>query len=341
MARRIVAGIEFDTTRVTGGLAVLFVGIALGSAVQGAEHPERLLESARVRSAAARAMVNLDRRMICWKGETPQFDGRISEGEYADASPFRWNADWVEAMKQEISSPRDLDFEGWVKHDGEHLYLALDITDDTFYGIETGRWLPQQDPNAHVIGERERGRPWFGDMIEVLLYGRALDAQEAISDVTGDGRGVQIIYNLTKALEGGIGVPGMLPHGPNRTVENWENNKRWILDDIIEARTAVYEREDRYTVELRIRLDGGIEITDGGYWGDGMPDTPIGFNLSIGDVDTEDRSPDGLLHHETWWAGKMSARNRTPRVKLWGVLVLTSQRKGGTEPSASGTREAN
>ena len=48
----------------------------------------------------------------------------------------------VEAMKQEIASTHDLDFEGWVKHDGEHLCLALDITDDTFYGIETERWLP-------------------------------------------------------------------------------------------------------------------------------------------------------------------------------------------------------
>ena len=166
-------------------------------------------------------------------------------------------------------------------------------------------------------------------MIEVLICGRMLDLQEAVSDVTGDGRGVQIIYNLTKSLEGGVGIPGMLPHGPNRTVENWENNKRRILHDIIESRTEIYEPEDRYTVELRIRLDGGIEITDGAYWTDGTADTPIGFNLSIGDVDTEDKSPDGLLHHEIWWAGKMSDRNRTPRVKLWGVLLLTSQRKDG------------
>ena len=170
-----MAGIQFDTKKLKGGLAALLGGIVLASAIQGAEPPEHVLESTRVRGAAARAMVNLDRRMICWKGETPRFDGQVSQGEYADASPFRWNAEWVEAMKQEITSPGDLDFEGWVKHNGEHLYLALDITDDTFYGIETGRWLPKQDPNAHVIGERERGRPWFGDMIEVLIYGRMLN----------------------------------------------------------------------------------------------------------------------------------------------------------------------
>ena len=139
------------------------------------------------------------------------------------------------------------------------------------YGIETERWLPRQDEFAHVIGERERGRPWFGDMIEILIFGRMLGIGEPVSDVTGDGRGIQIIYNLTKSLEGGIGVPGMLPHGPNRTVENWENNRRWILDDIIETRTVIHDLEDSYTVEVRIRLDGGMEIQEGQYWTDGMP----------------------------------------------------------------------
>ena len=290
------------------------------------------VESAELQRAAAEALVNLDRQMVCWKGATPEFDGRIVEGEYADAAPFEWNVDWVEAMKQDIASRQDLDFNGWVKHDGEHLYLAFDITDDIFYGIETDRWLPQQDEFAHVIGERERGRPWFGDMIEILTYSRMLEIGEPVSDVTGDGRGIQIIYNLTKSLEGGIGVPGMLPHGPNRSVENWENNKRWILDDIIETRTEIHASDDRYTVEVRIRLDGGMEIREGEYWADGMPDTPIGFNLAVGDVDEPEKTPDGLLHHETWWAGKTVRQGSGPRLKLWGVLVLTSKEK----PVASG-----
>ena len=294
--------------------------------------PEGAVESAELQQAAAKALVNLDRRMVCWKGVTPEFDGRIVEGEYADAAPFEWNADWVEAMKQDIASRQDLDFNGWVKHDGEHLYLAFDITDDIFYGIETDRWLPQQDEFAHVIGERERGRPWFGDMIEILTYSRMLEIGKPVSDVTGDGRGIQIIYNLTKSLEGGIGVPGMLPHGPNRGVESWENNKRWILDDIIETRTEIHASDDRYTVEVRIRLDGGMEIREGEYWADGMPDTPIGFNLAVGDVDEPEKTPDGLLHHETWWAGKTVRQGSGPRVKLWGVLVLTSKEK----PGASG-----
>ena len=74
-----MAGIQFDTKKLKGGLAALLGGIVLASAIQGAEPPEHVLESTRVRGAAARAMVNLDRRMICWKGETPRFDGRIGE----------------------------------------------------------------------------------------------------------------------------------------------------------------------------------------------------------------------------------------------------------------------
>lgn len=289
--------------------------------------PESVLESDEVRQVAARALVSLDRWMVCWEGSTPEFDGRIDQGEYDDATQFEWNAEWIEAMKQEITSRQDLDFSGWVKHDGEHLYLAFDITDDIFYGIETERWLPPQDEFAHVIGERERGRPWFGDMIEILTYSRMLDLGEPVSEVTGDGRGIQIIYNLTKSLEGGVGVPGMLPHGPNQTVENWDNNRRWILEDIIETRTVIHELENRYTVEVRIRLDGGMEIREGAYWSNEMPDTPIAFNLAIGDVDEAEKAPDGLLHHETWWAGKTVRRDSGPRVKLWGALVLTSKEK--------------
>ncbi len=306
---------------VCGGL------LALATGCGEIQAPPDVLGSADVRQAAIQSRANPDRQMVCWKGATPLFDGHIGPDEYRDATPFEWNSEWTEAMKQEITSRQDLDFRGWIKHDGEHLYLALDVSDDIFYGIETERWLPPQDEFAHVIGERTRGRPWFGDMIEILTYSRMLDIGEPVSDVTGDGRGVQIIYNLTKSLEGGIGVPGMLPHGPNRSVESWENNKRWILEDIIETRTVMIESEDRYTMELRLRLDGGVEIRDGEYWTDGMADTAIGFNLAVGDVDEAEKAPDGLLHHETWWAGKTVQPDSGPRVKLWGLLVLTAREK--------------
>lgn len=284
-----------------------------------------LLSDPSVRAAASAANAKLDRSMTCWRGNTPHFDGRIELGEYEDASSFAWTPQWVEAMREEISTKEDLYFQGWIKHDGKHLYLALDIQDDVFYGIETERWLPDSDPHAHVIGSRTKGRPWFGDMVEFLIYGRMIDIAQPISDVTGDGRGVQIIYNLTKSHRGGIGDPGMLPHGPNRTVENWTNNRRWVEEDIIETRTVIYPDENRYTLELRLRLQGGVEIAEDVYWSLDQPDAVVGFNLSIGDVDDERHSPGGLLRHETWWAGKRDQSE--PRNKQWGMLVFTAKRK--------------
>ena len=114
----IVAGIKFDTKNLTGGLAAVLGGIALACTVHDPEPPGRMLDSPDVQSAAARAMVNIwiDARPAGRERRRGLTVGSVN-GEYADASPFRWNADWIEAMKQEIASPQDLDFEGWIKHD--------------------------------------------------------------------------------------------------------------------------------------------------------------------------------------------------------------------------------
>jgi len=77
--------------------------------------------------------------MICWRGNTPHFDGRIESGEYAKASSFACVPLWDEVMRKEISTKEVLYFQGSIKHDGKYLYLVLDIQDDVFYGIETER----------------------------------------------------------------------------------------------------------------------------------------------------------------------------------------------------------
>jgi hypothetical protein len=82
------------------------------------------------------------------------------------------------------------------------------------------------------------------------------------------------------------------------------------------------------TVEIRIRLSGGIEISEGVYWSMETDDTPIGFSLAIPDVNTQEKSPDNSLHHETWWAGKLTSSDPITRKKLWGLLVMTSKEKG-------------
>ena len=151
-----------------------------------------------------------------------------------------------------------------------------------------------------MIGIRTQGRPWFGDMVKIFVYGRMVELGLPISDSTGDGRDVQISFNLAKSLEGGIGDPLMLPHGPKRTEENWNSSRRWINEDIIQTRTVINPDESRYTEELRLLLKRGVEISNGIFWETDKTDAVVGFNLSIDAMDTQAASLDGLLRHENW-----------------------------------------
>ena len=90
-----------------------------------------------------------------------------------------------------------------------------------------------------------------------------------------------------------------------------------------ETRIQRDDSNNRYPVEVRIRLEGGIEIAEGEYSSVDWADAPIGFNLALGDVDKPENSCLGRLHHETWWVGKTSKGKPEERVKLSGVLLMT------------------
>ena len=57
----------------------------------------------------------------------------------------------LDPRSRRTTDPRDLALRGWVKHDGKRLYFAFDITDDVLYGIDTPRWLPDENPKAHEL----------------------------------------------------------------------------------------------------------------------------------------------------------------------------------------------
>ena len=75
----------------------------------------------------------------------------------------------------------------------------------------------------------------------------------------------------------------------------------WIEDDIIETRTVIFPDENRYTVELRLLLEGG--------------------------VGTQAESLDGLLRYETFKKEKRDMK--VDRKKQWGLLILSVKRKSG------------
>src|SRR5688572_5204430 len=107
--------------------------------------------------------------MRAWQGTTPEIDGVISAGEWDDATIFRGGRGWV-ATFTPTTDDRDLALRGWVKHDGENLYFAFRVEDDVLYGIDTPRWLPDENPRAHEL--TRDGYPWFGDEIEILIHSR-------------------------------------------------------------------------------------------------------------------------------------------------------------------------
>src|SRR5690349_14041559 len=100
------------------------------------------------------------RHLYAFNGKTPVIDGIIAEGEWDDATQFYGNSDWVPQFSG-TTDPNDLSVHAWVKHDDKRLYFAFVVTDDVLYGIDTPRWLPDNNPNAHDL--TPQGYPWFGD----------------------------------------------------------------------------------------------------------------------------------------------------------------------------------
>ena len=89
------------------------------------------------------------KELSAYPGKTPKLDGVISPGEWDDATTFD-NTGWM-AQFSPTTNAKDLALKGYVKHDGKRLYFAFDVTDDVLYGIDTPRWLPDDNPHAHEI----------------------------------------------------------------------------------------------------------------------------------------------------------------------------------------------
>jgi hypothetical protein len=140
--------------------------------------------------------------MRAWRGATPVLDGVISPGEWDDATTFRGGRGWVPTFTP-TTDDRDLSLQGWVKHDWENLYFAFRVEDDVLYGIDTPRWLPDENPRAHEL--TREGFPWFGDEIEILIHSRPTGDEPDRLNAAGDGASWQMVCNLTKSRLGGVG----------------------------------------------------------------------------------------------------------------------------------------
>lgn len=163
------------------------------------------------------------RTLDAYAGKAPNLDGTISKGEYSDATRFTGVSDWI-AQFTPTKDPKDLSVVGYVKHDDKYLYFAFDVTDDVLYGIDTERWLPDNNPRAHEISRE--GYPWFGDEMEILL--NASNKWKDDENAAGNGFSWQMVCNLTKSQLHNTNVGGILAGEPRRSTDAWNTYVGWI-----------------------------------------------------------------------------------------------------------------
>lgn len=264
------------------------------------------------------------RFLDAYPGTTPKIDGKLSTGEWKDATPITGVIDWTHTFSP-TTSREDLNLKGWVKHDGKRLYFAFEIDDNLLYGIDTPRWLPKENPKAHefIDGKPTRDAfPWFGDEMEILL--NATYKWVGNESVEANGRSWQMVVNLTKSRLGGLGKGGLLEGEPRRNAEGFARYSQWIDSGAMVAATSVKPNKKGYYIEWSIAMDPCVEVEPGKFWSPAMGDRPVGINIALGDLDRpEDGEGNfGNFHHEDWFAGGPKTRTQ---LKDFGTLWLRAK----------------
>lgn len=258
-----------------------------------------------------------------WFGHAPAIDGRLSPGEWSDATEIRGVRDWTPEFSP-VKNDRDLALRGWVKHDAQWLYFAFRVTDDVLYGIQTDRWLPTENAKAHEL--TREGFPWLGDEMELLI--NAPNTWKGDEDSDGTPASWQMVCNLTKSRLGGIGVGGLLEGEPRSDPRAWETYGQWIREGAQKAAARRVPEKNEYIIEWAVRFDRCMEIAPGKFYDPKDGPVTVGLNIAVGDLDhpRDGTGNFGSFHHEQWWAG--SPRTRT-RKNNFGTLQIhgTARRK--------------
>ena len=256
------------------------------------------------------------RELHAYLGTTPAIDGRIEAGEWADATRFTGPQGWISQFSP-VTSKEDLSFTGYVKHDGKKLYFAFDVTDDVLYGIDTPRWLPDNNPKAHEL--TREGWPWFGDEIELLIHsGPRWKGNESAA---GNGFSWQMVTNLTKSRLGGIGTGGLLEGEPRSDPTAWETYQQWIKGGAMQAAARPKPSGKGYIIEWSVSFEPCLELEAGKFYVPDMGVRSFGLNIAVGDLDDKATGTGnfGNFHHEDWFAGAKDVRTQ---LRYWGTLWI-------------------
>ncbi len=261
------------------------------------------------------------RTLEAFPGKTPKLDGVVSPLEWDDATQFSGVSDWIPQFSP-TRDPNDLSLKGWVKHDGRKLYFAFEVVDDVLYGIDTRRWLPDNNALAHELSPK--GWPWFGDEMELLI--NASNRWRGDESAAGDGMSWQMVCNLTKSRKGGVGSGGLLEGEPRRSEKAWLTYASWIASNAQEAVAKPKPGGKGYVIEWAVSFNPCLEVEPGKFYSATLGDRAMGLNIALGDLDEKRKGAGnfGSFHHEDWFAGAKDVRTQ---LRHWGTLWMRAERR--------------
>jgi len=251
----------------------------------------------------------------------PKVDGSLLPSEWASATRFTNTKSlknvWL-CEFSEILNPADLSVKGLVKHTDEALYFAFNITDNLIYGVDTPRWMPPGNGHADLLNASGWG--FFGDEVEILID--ASGPTNIQSDVFGNKTAWQMVVNTGKSVLGGIGEGGLIPGDRPALASAWAEYLSWIHAKSMQAASKVHIGGGGYVVEWRIGFEL-LHVQPGRPYCSSDPDTLVGLNIAVGDVDTPaDGHPYYGIRHEQWFSGE---KNNRTQIDEFGTLLLKSK----------------
>ncbi|HUQ95989.1 MAG TPA: hypothetical protein VM120_30200 [Bryobacteraceae bacterium] len=268
--------------------------------------------------AQSRSPASNPHTLYAFPGTSPTVDGTLESKEWQDATQFFGVKNWIPQFSP-TTHARDLSVHGYVKHDGKRLYFAFDVTDDVLYGIDTPRWLPDNNPKAHELSRD--GYPWFGDEMELLI--NATNTWKADEGAAGNGGSWQMVCNLTKSRLGGIGAGGLLEGEPRRDIQAWNTYRKWIDTKAMECAAKPKPQGKGYIIEWAVNFNPCLEVEPGTFYSPALGNRAMGLNIALGDLDEKQKGEGnfGSFHHEDWFAG---AKNVRTQLRHWGTLWMMS-----------------
>ena len=129
----------------------------------------------------------------------------------------------------------------------------------------------------------------------------------------------QMVCSLGKSRLGGIGVGGLCEGEPRQSESAFRTYRGWIESGAMRCAARPHRGRKGFAVEFEVDFSL-LEMMPGRTYHPGMPDTPLGINIALGDVDQPERGDAQFgFHHEQWLSG---TRDNRTKLSQFGTLWM-------------------